>query len=393
MTDLLRTEFSGLSFPNPFILASAPPTRTAEMIKRAFEAGWGGAATKTIGLQGAVNVRPRFGFLKERNRIVGMTNFELISEKGLDHWVDELADIKEAFPDRPLVASIMGSVEAVDWEILARAVQSAGADAIELNVSCPHGMPEQHMGAFMGQDPELIKMATAAVAGVANVPVWVKLTPNVTDIAAMSLAAKEAGADAIAAINTVAGLVGIDLESFQPIPSVSQRGAYGGYSGRGVKPIALRAVSSIAAASGLPVSGCGGITIWEDAAEFMLAGAGTLQVCTAVMLNGYSIIDDLAAGLSGYLERKGFQNFAAAVGRALPMIGEFSALDPSVGSRAQVDPESCNACGNCVPACADGGFQAISMNGKTAVVERELCDGCALCASVCRVSAITMVRG
>ncbi|MHB1343443.1 MAG: NAD-dependent dihydropyrimidine dehydrogenase subunit PreA [Thermoleophilia bacterium] len=392
MTDLLRTTFSGLDFPNPFILASAPPTRTADMIKRAFEAGWGGAATKTIGLQGAVNVRPRFGFLKERNRIVGMTNFELISEKGLDHWVDELTDVKAAFPDRPLVASIMGSVEPTDWEILAQAVQSAGADAIELNVSCPHGMPEQHMGAFMGQDPELIKMATAAVAGAAEVPVWVKLTPNVTDIAAMSLAAKEGGANVIAAINTVAGLVAIDLDTFEPTPSVSQRGAYGGYSGRGVKPIALRAVSSIAATSGLPVSGCGGITIWEDAAEFMLAGAGTLQVCTAVMLNGYGIIDNLVSGLSSYLERKGFGAYGEAVGLSLPLIGEFSALDPSAGAYATVDPSLCNACGTCVPACADGGFQAISMNGETAVVDSETCDGCALCASVCRVSAIAMVR-
>lgn len=393
MTDVLRTEFTGLTFPNPFILASAPPARTADMIKRAFDAGWGGAATKTIGLQGAVNVRPRFGFLKERNRVVGMTNFELISDKGLDHWVDEIADIKAAFPDRPLVASIMGSVEPSDWEILGRAVQAAGADAVELNVSCPHGMPEQHMGAFVGQDPDLVKAATAAVARASSVPVWVKLTPNVTDIAAMSLAAREAGADAIAAINTVAGLVGIDIETFEPMPSVAHRGAYGGYSGRGVKPVALRAVSSIAAASGLPVSGCGGITIWEDAAEFMLAGAGTLQVCTAVMLNGYGIIDDLTRGLSDYLERKGFDTYSDGVGRSLPLIGEFSALDPLVSAHAVVDPDVCNGCGNCVPACADGGFQAIAMEGMTAKIDPEACDGCSLCASVCRVAAISMVRG
>jgi dihydropyrimidine dehydrogenase (NAD+) subunit PreA len=393
VTNVLSTQFTGISFPNPFILASAPPTRTGDMMKRAFEAGWGGAATKTIGLQGAVNVRPRFGFLKERNRVVGMTNFELISEKGLDHWVDEIADVKAAFPDHPLIASIMGSVEPVDWEILAKAVEAAGADAIELNVSCPHGMPEQHMGAFMGQDPELIRAATAAVAGVAGVPVWVKLTPNVTDIAAMAVAAKEAGADAVAAINTVAGLVGIDIETFEPLPSVAQRGAYGGYSGRGVKPVALRAVSSIAAAADVPVSGCGGITIWEDAAEFMLAGAGTLQVCTAVMLNGYGIIDDLNQGLSSYLERKGFETYADAVGRSLPLIGDFASLDPQVGAYAVVDPEVCNTCGNCVPACADGGFQAITMDGETARIDPGLCDGCGLCASVCRVSAISMVRG
>ncbi len=391
MTGRLRTDFSGLSFPNPFILASAPPARNAEMMKRAFEAGWGGAVTKTIGLQGATNVRPRFGFLKERARVVGMTNFELISDKGLDHWVDEIADVKRAFPDRPLIASIMGSLEPADWEILTKAVEAAGADAVELNVSCPHGMPEQHMGSFMGQDPELIKLATAAVAGVATTPVWVKLTPNVTDIAAMAVAAKDAGADVIAAINTVAGLVGIDLETFEPLPSVAEKGAYGGYSGRGVKPIALRAVSSIAAA-GLPVSGCGGITIWEDAAEFMLAGAGTLQVCTAVMLNGFGVIDELSAGLVQYLERKGFASYGDAVGRALPGIGDYSALDNTAGAHARVDPEACNGCGNCVPACADGGFQAISMNDKTAVIDPAVCDGCGLCPSVCRPNAITLVR-
>lgn len=392
MTVQLKTDFSGLSFPNPFVLASAPPARTAEMMKRAFDAGWGGAVTKTIGMQGATNVRPRFGFLKERARVVGMTNFELISEKGLDDWVEEIGEVKRAFPDRPLIASIMGSLEPAEWEILAKAVEAAGADAVELNVSCPHGMPEQHMGAFIGQDPELIKLVTAAVAGVATTPVWVKLTPNVTDIAAMALAAKEAGADAIAAINTVAGLVGIDLETFEPLPSVAERGAYGGYSGRGVKPIALRAVSSIAATSGLPVSGCGGITIWEDAAEFMLAGAGTLQVCTAVMLNGFGVIDELVDGLSRYLERKGFSSYAGAVGLSLPRIGDYSALDNAVGAYAMVDPAACNGCGNCVPACADGGFQAISMNGRAAVIDAGVCDGCGLCPSVCRPGAITMVR-
>ena len=389
----LKTTFNDIELENPFLLASAPPTRTADMIKRAFEAGWGGAVTKTIGLQGATNVRPRFGFLKERARVVGMTNFELISEKGLDLWVEAIGDIKACFPDRPLVASIMGSVEFAEWEILALAVQSAGADAIELNVSCPHGMPEQHMGAFMGQDPALIKGATAAVAAAAKVPVWVKLTPNVTDIASMALAAKEAGADAIAAINTVAGLVGIDLDTFEPIPSVSRRGAYGGYSGRGVKPIALRAVSTIAATTALPVSGCGGITCWEDAAEFILAGAGTLQVCTAVMLNGFGLIRDLERGLEEYLERNGFDTLSDAVGRALPHIGDYASLDPDMDAYARVLSEKCNACGNCVPACFDGGFQAISMNGEAARVDAELCDGCGLCASVCRVGAIEMVPG
>lgn len=391
-SDRLRSRFTGIDFPNPFLLASAPPSRTGDMVRRALDAGWGGAVTKTIGLEGATNVRPRFGFWKEKGRILGMTNFELISEKGLDAWIKEIQSIKASFPDHPLVASIMGSVEPGPWEVLARAVQDAGADAIELNVSCPHGMPEQHMGAFMGQDPTLIALATAAVAGVATVPVWVKLTPNVTDIAAMGLAAKAAGADAVAAINTVAGLMGIDLETFRPSPNVDGRGAYGGYSGKGVKPIALRAVSSLAATTGLPVSGSGGIADWEDAAEFMLAGAGTFQICTEVMLHGYGIIAPLLLGLARYLEYKGFDGLEQAVGAALPFVGNYGALDNTVAAHAFVDPDRCNACGRCVPACEDGGFQAIALTNGSATVDPGLCDGCALCASVCNLDAITLVR-
>ncbi len=392
MVERLRTTFTGVEFPNPFLLGSAPPTRTADMMKRALEAGWGGVVTKTIGLQGATNVRPRFAFWKDDDRIMGMTNFELISDKGLDHWVDQIADVKAAFPDRRVVASIMGSTEFVEWEILARAVEAAGADAVELNISCPHGMPEQHMGAFMGQDPGLIRGATAAAVAGTSLPVWVKLTPNVTDIAQMALAAQQAGAHALTAINTVAGLMGIDIDTFQPLPSVANRGAYGGYSGRGIKPIALRAVSATAAATGLPVSATGGIATWQDAAEFLLAGASTFQVCTEVMARGLLIIDDLIDGLATYLESKGFENLDAARGKALPHIGDFGALDARAPARAEVDPYACTSCGSCEVACTDGGFQAISLNDAAAHVDPGACDGCGLCQAVCDYSAIAMVR-
>lgn len=392
MTAHLRSTFTGVEFPNPFLLASAPPTRTADMMKRALEAGWGGVVTKTIGLRGPTNVRPRFAFWKDDDHILGMTNFELISEKGLDHWVGQIADIKAAFPDRPVVASIMGSTDFGDWEILSKAVEAAGADAVELNVSCPHGMPEQHMGAFMGQDPGLIRGATEAAVRGTSLPVWVKLTPNVTDIAQMAVAAQKAGARALTAINTVAGLMGIDIDTFRPLPSVGGRGAYGGYSGRGVKPMALRAVSAIAVATGLPVSGVGGIATWHDAAEFLLAGAGTFQVGTEVMTRGAMIIDDLVEGLTVYLQDKGFESLDAARGRALPFIGEFGGLDASVPAHAQVDQDACVSCGSCEVACTDGGFQAISMDDTAAHVDPAACDGCGLCRAVCDYDAITMVQ-
>ena len=391
MTVSLRTTFCGLDLENPFLLASAPPTRTAEMMKRGLDRGWAGVVTKTIGLRGATNVRPRFAFWKDDDQIMGMTNFELISDRGLDHWVEQIGAVKAAFPEKPLIASIMGSVEFGEWGILAKAVEAAGADAVELNVSCPHGMPERHMGAFMGQDPDLIRGATEAAVAGTTLPVWVKLTPNVTDIGQMALAAKVAGAHGITAINTVAGLMGIDLDTFQPMPSVAERGAYGGYSGRGIKPIALRAVSVAYATTGLPVSATGGICRWEDAAEFLLAGAGTFQVCTEVMTRGLYLIDDLTEGLSDYLGTKGFSSLDDARGRALPHIGDFSSLDPASSARAQVDAEQCTSCGSCETACADGGYQAIAMNGRSAHVDPAACDGCGLCQAVCDYDAIAMV--
>ena len=390
MTDL-RVDFVGMHFRNPFMLASAPPARTAEMITRAFAAGWGGAVTKSIGLEPAKDLQPRLQPLRHRRRNIGMENVELITQLTVEEWQREIADIKDAYPDRPLWASIMDAPVEKNWQRLAEAVQEAGADALELNVSCPHGMPSKGMGAFIGQSADLTGDVVSWVRRVAQVPIVVKLTPNVTDIAFVAQAAKANGADALCAVNTVAGLVGVDLDTLTPLPSVGGVSTYGGYSGPGIKPIALRCVAQIAKATGLPVSGIGGLGTWQDAVEFMAVGASTLQVGTAVMWHGYGIIEELVRGLDGYLDGKGFANLKPVIGAALPSIVAFPEMPLAARARASVD-ETCNGCLLCVTACADGGFQAITgVKGETVTIDDDTCDGCGLCGMVCPLDSIRMV--
>lgn len=383
--------FAGMLFPNPFMLASAPPTRTAEMIKRAFAAGWGGAVTKTITLEPTRDLQPRLQPLCHRNRMIGMENVELISRLSVEEWGREIADIKAHYPDRPLWASIMAPPIKKDWQHLAQIIQETGTDALELNVSCPHGMPTRGMGAFIGQDAVMTGEVVSWVKEVVRIPLVVKLTPNVTDIAFVARAAKENGADALCAINTVSGLVGVDLDTLVPFPNVGGFSTYGGYSGPGVKPIALRCVAQIAQATGLPVSGLGGLSTWEDAVEFMALGAGTVQVGTAAMWKGFKMIDDLVQGLGSYMDRKGFTTLESLRGMALKKIVGFSQMPLDYRVKARVG-ESCNGCLQCVTACADGGFQAISgVKGERVVIDAAKCDGCGLCVMVCSLKSITMV--
>jgi dihydropyrimidine dehydrogenase (NAD+) subunit PreA len=278
-----------------------------------------------------------------------------------------------------------------NWQRLAESMQEAGADALELNVSCPHGMPTKGMGAFIGQNAELVGQVVSWVKSVSRVPVVVKLTPNVTDIAFVALAAKDNGADALCAINTVLGLIGVDLETLTPLPTVGGVSTYGGYSGPGVKPIALRCVAQMAKATGLPVSGLGGLSTWEDALQFMAVGAGTVQVGTAVMWNGYAILEGLAQGVSSYLDSKGFGDLGPVIGAALPKIVEFPEMPLAARARASVD-DQCNGCLLCMAACADGGFHAITgLKGEVVTIDGERCDGCGLCVMVCPLNSITMV--
>jgi dihydropyrimidine dehydrogenase (NAD+) subunit PreA len=320
-----------------------------------------------------------------------MENIELITQLTVEEWQEEISKVKTAYPERPLWASIMGTMEEGSWQHIAEAVQEAGADALELNVSCPHGMPSKGMGAFIGQSEKMTGDVVAWVKKVAQVPVIVKLTPNVTDIAFVAEAAKENGADGLAASNTVLALVGVNLDTLTPLPAVGGLSTYGGYSGPGMKPVALRCVAQIAKATGLPVSGMGGINNWRDAVEFMALGAGTVQVCTAVMWQGYGIINRMKEGVNGYLKEKGYSDLGQVLGAALPKIVEFPDMPLGPRAKASVD-ETCNGCLLCIDACSDAGYQAITgMKGEVVEVDGERCDGCSLCVMVCPLGSISMV--
>ncbi len=386
----LSVEFVGMHFPNPFMLASAPPTRTAEMIKKAFAAGWGGAVTKSIALEPAQDLQPRLQPIVHRKRNIGMGNVELTTQMTVADWQRDIAEVKSDYPDRPLWASIMDAPVEKNWQRLAEAVQEAGIDALELNVSCPHGMPSKGMGAFIGQNAELTGQVVAWVKKVAKVPIVIKLTPNVSDIAFIAQAAMENGADALCTVNTVSGLMGVDLDTLTPLPAVGGVSTYGGYSGPGIKPIALRCVAQIAKATGLPVSGLGGLTTWQDSVEFMAVGATTVQVGTTVMWKGYDIIEEFLQGVNDYLEDKGIAEVNEIIGAALPKIVEFPEMPLDPRAKAVVD-DSCNGCLLCVVACSDGGYQAISgVKGEVVTIDGEKCDGCSLCMMVCPLGSITM---
>jgi len=280
-----------------------------------------------------------------------------------------------------------------DWQELTVRCQEAGASALELNFSCPHGgIPGKQVGSEIGQDPQVTKQITGWVKELAKVPVWVKLTPNITDITIPGNAAKAAGADAITAINTIRALIGINLDTLEPYPSVKGCSAFGGYSGPAVKPIALRYVAELARGVGLPVSGVGGINNWRDAAEFILAGATTLQVCTAVMFNGYEIINELLDGLTGFMEDKGFSSIEEFRGLVLPKLSGVTELDTSWRVISEIDRTTCVKCNLCYVACRDAGYQAIEIReDRLPYTLEDKCTGCSLCMQVCPVwDCITM---
>jgi dihydropyrimidine dehydrogenase (NAD+) subunit PreA len=383
----LSVEFAGLRLMNPFVLASAPPTAKGEMIQRAFDAGWAGAVTKTIALEPARDVQPRLAGLTAGNRIIGLENIELISQRSLDGWIKDLDEIKRRYPDHILFASLMGAVVREEWHSLVQQVQQTGVDGLELNFGCPHGMPEKGMGAAQGQDPVIAGDITRWAKEVATLPVMVKLTPNVTDIVEIGHTCEEAGAEAISAINTVSVLMGVDLDRLEPLPSVDGSTAFGGYSGPAVKPIGLRCIAQLAKGTNLPLSGIGGVAGWEEAAEYILAGASTVQVCTAVMLRGYKIVEKMKHGLSDYLDEKGFGSVAEMRGYVLPKISAHEALDFAHKVVASIDEALCTKCGLCHTACLDGGWQAIEMQSREVYprIRADRCDGCSLCTHVCPV--------
>jgi len=392
----LTTTLGQFHLQNPFLLASAPPTASYEQIRRAFSVGWAGAVIKTIRPDGMVieDVSPRFHAIKESSgEILGFENIELLSKKTVSYWTSQIPRLKQEFPNRLLVASIMGTPDPADWKSLASQVEEAGADAIEMNVSCPHGMPEQGVGAAIGQDPAMVRDLTRAVKDATEIPVIVKLTPNVTDILPIARAAAAGGADMISAINTVQCLSGIDLDTFEPLPSVAGYSTYGGYSGPAVKPIGLRMVSQIASSIDLPVIGIGGISGWRDAAEYLLAGASAVQVCTAVMWHGFGIVREMQSGLSSYLAGKGVSTPDQIRGLALGRLRSHQSLNRAARIRPSLSARTrCTSCGRCVIACRDGGYHAIALHDGNPEFDYSLCDGCSLCSQVCPESTIILSR-
>ena len=390
----LKVEFAGLKLMSPFMLAPAPPTATGEMIQRAFGGGWAGALTKSIALQPSVDARPRLARLAMANKTIGLENIELVSQRKLDVWVKDIEDIKLHYPDHVLFASLTAGVVREEWHSLIKQVEEAGVDGVQLDFGCPHGMPGKGMGSIQGQDPTVAGEITRWAKEIATVPVMVKLTPNVTDIAQIGRSCEEAGADAIAAIDTVSALIGVDLDRLEPLPSVGGTSALGGYSGPGIKPIGLRCIAQLAKGTGLPLSGIGGIARWQDAAEYILIGASTVQVCTAAMLQGYGTVEKMKKGLSAYMEKKGFQSVGEMRGEILPKITAHEELNFAHKVVAAIDEGLCSRCGLCYTACMDGGWQAIEMESREVdprvVIER--CDGCSLCTHVCPVEGcITML--
>lgn len=395
----LFTDMAGIRGPNPFWLASCPITNTGEMVARAFDAGWGGVVWKTVG-EPIRNVTSRLGtFDLAGRRMVGISNIELISDRPPEVNLAEVADVKRRYPNQAVVVSLMVEAKPETWYDFVQRVNDTGADGIELNFGCPHGMSERGMGAAVGQVPEYVQMITEWVMEKAAVPVLVKLTPNVTDIRPPARAARAAGADGIALINTISSLVGVNLDTWAPVPDVRGKGSHGGYSGPAVKPIALNMVSAVAADPDvrLPVSGIGGVADWHDAVEFLLVGATTVQVGTSVMHLGFRMIDDLVDGLSTYLRAKGLHSPSELVGRALPTLTDWGHLDQSFRLLAQIDESRCIHCNLCYTACNDGAHQAIRLEGTNGTsrlsVDGDYCVGCHLCQYVCPVDGcIQMVE-
>ncbi|MDF1813564.1 MAG: NAD-dependent dihydropyrimidine dehydrogenase subunit PreA [Verrucomicrobiales bacterium] len=406
----LSINFAGIQSPNPFWIGSGPPGNSAHQCHRAFEAGWGGVVWKTIG-EAIVNQSSRYSALQlNGQRMVGFNNIELISDRSPEANFKEIREVKDRWPDRVIIASLM--VESREqWHEFIKRSEDAGADGIECNFGCPHGMCERGMGSAVGQNPDVIKVIAEWCKEVAEIPVIIKLTPNITDIAQPGRAAAAGGADAISLINTVNSITQVNLDTFCPEPYVDGQSSHGGYCGAAVKPIALNMVERIANDPdiNLPVSGIGGINTWRDAAEFIALGSTSVQVCTAVMQKGFRIVADMAEGLSDYMDSKGMKSLEELRGRALPNIQKWENLNLNYARIASIDYEKCIGCNLCHIACEDGAHQCIDLvhpdtlgvdegpgrlPGKSIPKVRDVdCVGCNLCSVVCPVDdCITMVE-
>ena len=422
----LSTNMCGIRSPNPFWLSSGPPTNTGYQVSNAFEAGWGGAVWKTITHDPIVNVASRYGGIHlGSQRLMGLNNIELISDRPLEDNLREMAEVKREFPSHAVIASVMVESKRETWHDITKRTQDVGVDGFELNFGCPHGMSERGMGSAVGQVAEYAEMITSWVKEVSTVPVLVKLTPNVTNINAIGRAAVKGGADGLSLINTINSIMGVDLNNFSPKPQVGGYGSHGGYCGPAVKPIALNMVSALASDPEIrvPISGIGGIRKWDDAVEFILLGSTTLQVCTAVMHRGFGVVKGMTRGLTDFMQQKGFETLEEFRGLSVPRIKHWGDLDLNYKVLAEINESTCIHCGICYACCEDGCYQAIhwekmpradyvaqhgeprKLRGEGApamnlsatstvdvfTIDRDECVGCNMCALACPVEGcITM---
>ena len=403
----LSINLAGIKSPNPFWVASAPPANTAYQCHRAFEAGWGGVVWKTIG-DPIVNVSSRYSSLDlGGNRMVGFNNIELISDRAPETNFREIAECKKRWPNHAVIASLMTDTRE-NWHDYMKRSLDCGADGVELNFGCPHGMCERGMGSAVGQNPDVIEAIVGWVMEVAEIPVIVKLTPNITNITNSARAAKRAGADAISLINTINSITQVNLDTMCPEPYVQGYSTHGGYCGPAVKPIALNMLQECAADPqvGLPISGIGGISNWRDAAEFIALGSTSVQVCTAIMHYGFRIVEDMIDGLNDFLDKKGFTSVNELRGRAVKSVNKWETLNLNYKRIADINYDKCIGCNLCYIACEDGAHQAIDLideggrglgpgrlpGKKIPQINVEHCVGCNLCSLVCPVdNCITMV--
>jgi dihydropyrimidine dehydrogenase (NAD+) subunit PreA len=396
----LSTNFLGIKSPNPYWLASAPPTDKKYNVLRALEAGWGGVVWKTLGTQ-VKNVSSRYSAVDYNgSRVMGFNNIELISDRPLDINLREIAEVVREFPDRAMVVSLMADNTKASWHELIKQVEDTGAHGLELNFGCPHGMTERGMGAAVGQDPEIARMVVEWVMEAATIPVLTKLTPNVHSVVPSGRAAVLGGSNGLSLINTIQSVTGINLDTLVPNPYVAGKSVYGGYCGPAVKPIALKMLATISqdeVTRRVPVSGIGGISTWKDAAEFILLGATTVQICTAVMTHGFRIIEDLCDGLNNWMNEKGFLTINDFLGMSVPALTQWEELDINYHIVAEINQDKCIHCGLCYIACEDTSHQSINLQWgnpyNTYTIKEEECVGCNLCKLICPVEdCITMVE-
>jgi len=390
----LSVDFCGLRFENPFVLAPSPCTDNLEQLVGAFEAGWAGAVFKTISFESSIvsRVYPLVNKVEdEMGHFIALQNIDLVSELSLEFLETRIQHLKERFPHKIVIASIMGRKKE-EWQLLAGSLAKAGVDMIQCSISCPHGS-EGYLGPYVQEPSAMEKIAYWVKESVGDKPVVMKLSPQITDIALAAQFVKNGGADGVCAVNTLKSIVGVNLDNLIPIPNVGGLSTVGGLSGPSLKPVALRCTAEIARNVDVDIAGSGGIMTWQDAAEFLLLGAKTLQICTAVLHYGTNIIRDYIEGLTQWLEVKKFQNLSSIVGKSLPYLVDLSYLPRGIQVVSKVDQSRCCRCGQCYAACQAGGHYAIKwIEGEGPKIDISHCRGCGICKAFCSQSAIVLVK-